>query len=221
MWEVSVFKTIIFCFSTTLPTEICSMGIHKHTHTQTVDDFVWLWVIRVPHRALIPLLIDLASFTCSVFILKKLGNLCFIWDSSYFMCFCFFAPGDLIVNMLRRELLSGKAILTCHDKQRTRCTIPDVLRSALWDEMHDKKTTCGWKNSNAVIRNSCFCFVQEKIIENNLQEFAWLYILEPEESTTTCYFLIYKANCIYGRFQSVFHSRMQLIYHSTDNRYSW
>lgn len=81
--------------------------------------------------------------------------------------------------------------------------------------MHDKKTTCGWKNSNAVIRNSCFCFVQEKIIENNLQEFAWLYILEPEESTTTCYFLKYKANCIYGRFQLVFHSRTQLIYLTT------
>lgn len=67
-----------------------------------------LWVIQIPYRALIPLLVGLASVISSVFILKRLGHRWLIRDTSAFMRFCFFASGSLqlIINMLHREMVS-------------------------------------------------------------------------------------------------------------------
>lgn len=140
--------------STAMPTEICCLGIHTQRQWNCACVCLrvcvrlclsnvlldWLWVIQIPYRALIPLLIDLASFISSVFILNRLGHHCLIWDSLSFMRFCFLPLG--LCNTAADVLGSTRT------SQGLKCMIKD------------KQIHLCLTNSSQVIKYECSWFLQ-------------------------------------------------------------
>lgn len=133
VWEVSIFKTVpncqqllttIFCFyshanrnlfpgNSDTAVELCQRECASVCVFLFHVLLGWFWVIQIPPKALIPPLVDLASFISSVFILKWLGHHWVFWDNSSFMRFCFFALGflQLITNLLQREMMHSRSII--------------------------------------------------------------------------------------------------------------